>query len=105
MGDRAFVWVATSLVGGATMSQQAPLPSQEKFSAFASKLKDFRETLPQDEQPMLDAMVAAAFQQEDKPADNDVQGDWWAARGPYGGVAVGGNPGWYGPPGCTAPAG
>jgi hypothetical protein len=80
------------------MSQQAQLPDEQKFNAFASKLKDFRETLPKDEQPMLDAMVAAAFQQEDRPADNDVQGYWWAARGPYGGMAVGGNPGWYGAP-------
>ena len=80
------------------MSQQGQLPNQEKFNEFANRLKGFRESLPQDEQPMLDAMVAAAFQQEDKPAQNDVQGYWWAARGPYGNVAVGGYPGWYAAP-------
>ncbi len=72
------------------MSQQTPLPSAEKFNAFASRLKSFRDTLPKDEQPMLDAMVAAAFQQESKPAQNDVQGYWWVAYPAY--------PGWYAAP-------
>jgi hypothetical protein len=72
------------------MAEQAQLPNQDKINGFASKLKSFRDTLPQDEQPMLDAMVAAAFQQEAKPAQGDVQGYWW--------VRAGGYPGWYGAP-------
>ena len=72
------------------MSQQPQMPSQDQFNAFASRLKSFRDSLPKDEQPMLDAMVAAAFQQEDKPAQNDVQGYWWVRYGAY--------PGWYAAP-------
>ena len=72
------------------MSEQANLPNQDKINGFASKLKSFRDTLPQDEQPMLDAMVAAAFHTDEKPAEGDVQGYWY--------VRYGGYPGWYGAP-------
>lgn len=70
------------------MAQQQ-LPSQEKMNAFAAKLKDFRGGLPNDEQHILDAMVASAFQTADKPADKDVQGYWWAYPA---------YPAWYGAP-------
>ena len=69
------------------MSEQAKLPSEAQFNSFAAKVREFRNTLPQDEQPMLDAMVHAAFKQEDQ---GDVQGYWWARYPAY--------PAWYGAP-------
>jgi hypothetical protein len=81
------------------MSEQAKLPSESEFNAFAGSLREFRSTLPAGQQSMLDAMVHAAFKTEEK---GDVQGYWWAvAPGPYGPAVVGGPnivPGWYGAP-------
>jgi hypothetical protein len=69
------------------MSQEAKLPSQEQFNAFASRLKEYRGTLGKEDQHMFDAMVAAAFRQENQ---GDVQGYWWAPAPAY--------PAWYGAP-------
>ena len=69
------------------MSEQAKLPSEAQFNAFAAKVREFRSTLPKEEQPMLDAMVHAAFKKEDQ---GDVQGYWWAPYPAY--------PAWYGAP-------
>jgi hypothetical protein len=81
------------------MAEQTKLPSETEFNAFAGRLREFRGTLPGDQQQMLDAMVHAAFKTEDK---GDVQGYWWAVRpSPVGPVTVAGPgpiPGWYGAP-------
>ena len=71
------------------MADQSKLPSETQMTAFASKLKGFRDTLDADDQHILDAMVAAAFKHEEK---EEVQGYWWVATGPayY--------PGWYARP-------
>ena len=55
------------------------LPSESERKAFVEKLAQFRGTLPQSEQRMLDAMAMAAFKSEEP----DVQGYGWI-QGPYG---------------------
>jgi hypothetical protein len=68
------------------MSQQPQGPSEQERKAFIEKLGQFRSSLPQPEQRMLDAMAIAAFggQQE----QGDVQGYGWF-YGPYGPVYTG----------------
>jgi hypothetical protein len=70
------------------MSQQTKLPDEAQFNAFATKLRDFRGTLPKEEQHMFDAMVHSAFKKEGDQSQ-DVQGYWYV----YGAY-----PGWYGAP-------
>jgi hypothetical protein len=55
------------------------LPSESERKAFVEKLAQFRGTLPQSEQRMLDAMSIAAF---GAPEDEDVQGYQWFYAGP-----------------------
>ena len=78
------------------MAEQSKMPSEQEFNAFVGRLREFRGTLPEGDQRMLDAMVGAAFKTEEQ---GDVQGYWYAVRpGPYGPVAVGGPgpvPGFY----------
>ena len=62
-------------------------PSENERKAFLEKLGQFRSTLPQSEQRMLDAMATAAFQPQQ--GEGDVQGYGWVpAPGPYGPVPV-----------------
>ena len=66
---------------------QTQMPSESERKAFIEKLGQFRSSLPQGEQRMLDAMAIAAFgggQQE----QGDVQGYGWY-YGPYGPVYTG----------------
>ena len=82
------------------MAQQAPLPSEQERQAFAQKLGQFRGTLPQSEQRMLDAMVMAAFQPD---SQTDVQGYEWFYAGPqYTGGSSSHNPWWYNGSGAAA---
>jgi hypothetical protein len=57
------------------MSQQQPIPSDQERKAFLEKLGQFRGSLAQNEQRMLDAMAAAAFQPQQ--GQGDVQGYGW----------------------------
>ena len=77
------------------MPDQVKLPSEEQFKSFVSELKGFRSTLSPDHQQMFDTMVRAAFRHDD---EKDVEGYWWAARGPEGNVAVGAHPEWFAEP-------
>ena len=43
------------------MSQQTQLPWKSQFHSFAARLRECRDTLPGEEQRMLDAMVHASF--------------------------------------------
>jgi hypothetical protein len=54
-------------------------PSEAERKAFVEKLAQFRGTLPQGEQRMLDAMAIVAF---GAPEDEDVQGYQWFYAGP-----------------------
>jgi hypothetical protein len=78
------------------MPEQPQLPSEEQFNGFVGRLREFRSTLPQEDQRMLDALVQAGFKTEEQ---GDVQGYWWGvAATPYGPVGVGGPgpaPGFY----------
>jgi hypothetical protein len=60
------------------------LPSESERKAFVEKLAQFRGTLPQSEQRMLDAMAMAAFGGSQQPSGDDVQGYQWF----YGPVAT-----------------
>ena len=81
------------------MAEESKLPNEQQFNDFVGKLREFRGSLSQDNQRMLDAMVGAAFKTEEQ---GDVQGYWYAvAPSIYGPVAVGGPgpvPGFYAAP-------
>jgi len=80
------------------MSEQAQLPSVEERQAFAQKLGEFRNSLPENEQRMLDAMVIASF----TPAA-DVEGYEWFYTGPqYVPSTSSRNPYWYNGSGAAA---
>jgi hypothetical protein len=78
------------------MAEETKLPSEQEFNAFVGRLREFRGTLSEGDQRMLDAMVGAAFKTEQQ---GDVEGYWYAVRpSPYGPVAVAGPgpvPGFY----------
>ncbi len=62
------------------------MPSESERKAFIEKLGAFRNTLPQSEQRMLDAMAIAAFGAHQQPKEgDDVQGYGWV-WGPAGWV-------------------
>ena len=68
------------------MAEQVPLPSEDEFNAFAARVREFRGTLTDPQQKMLDAMVHAAFKKDDSA---DVESYWYAYPAA---------PGWYGAP-------
>jgi hypothetical protein len=69
------------------MATAAPELSQAQFEAFAKKLRAFRDTLPEDDQRILDAMYHASMGTHEEK-DDDMHA-YWVAAGPRG-VAVGG---------------
>jgi hypothetical protein len=80
------------------MAEQPQFPSVEERQAFAQKLGEFRDSLPQGEQRMLDAMAMAAF----KP-QSDVEGYEWFYSGPqYVPSTSSRNPYWYNGSGAAA---
>jgi hypothetical protein len=82
------------------MSEQTTLPSIEERQAFARKLGEFRITLPQNEQRMLDAVVIAAFA---PPGERDVQGYQGFYYGPQLVPPTSSpNPWWYNGSGAAA---
>lgn len=74
------------------MSNAPQPPSDTEFQAFLSKLTDYRATLAEGEQKLLDAMVAAALGQGQGSGDEEVKPYWVATvnpAGPAGGVGYG----------------
>jgi len=62
-------------------------PTQEQVEAFTNKLQEFRGTLGEGDQHLLDAMYHAAMGTHEQK-DEEVHA-YWVARGPRGGVAAG----------------
>ncbi len=60
-------------------------PSDAQVEAFLNKLRAFRDTLPEDEQRLLNAMYYAAIGKQEK-ADEDVESYWVAYHNPVGPV-------------------
>jgi hypothetical protein len=74
--------------------------TKEEITEFLAALSSYRKTLPEGQQRLLDAMIAAAL--EKKAQSQEVQTYWAAVNpvGPVGGPGAGGvavNP--YGPAG------
>ena len=68
------------------------LPRETERQAFVEKVRAFRETLPEPEQHMLDAMVRAAFGPAAEAEEKEVEGYHWVYT-PYGPVYT--TPTWY----------
>jgi len=70
-----------------TMAETATRPTEAQVEAFVTKLRTYGDTLPEDEQRLLNSMFAAALgKQEGK--EEEVKAYWYAY--PYAG--------WYGSP-------
>jgi hypothetical protein len=83
----------------------APMPSDTQVKEFLGRLKTYRDTLPESDQALLDAMVAAAVGKKAGEEEEDVQSYWVAVNpvGPAGGVGYGyAAGGAYGAVGYTA---
>jgi hypothetical protein len=87
---------ATSVVGAAAehrarmetpMAGTSARPTEAQVEAFAKKLRAYGDTLPEDEQRLLNSMFCAALGKQDGK-EEDVHGFWYAY--PYAG--------WYGSP-------
>ena len=69
------------------MASTSARPTEAQVEAFIKKLRGYGESLPEDEQRLLNSMMAAAIgKQEGK--EEDIQSYWYAY--PYAG--------WYGSP-------
>jgi hypothetical protein len=86
----------TSVVGAAaeqqaqveeTMAGTSARPTEAQVEAFSKKLKAYGDTLPEDEQRLLNSMFIAVLGKQDGK-EEDVHGFWYAY--PYAG--------WYGSP-------
>jgi len=66
-------------------------PTDAQVEEFTKKLRAFRDTLPEDDQRLLNAMYYAAMGKHEEK-DEDMHA-YWVAAGPRG-VAVGGAGGW-----------
>jgi hypothetical protein len=75
----ALYWLQPREERSETMSEQTQLPSEQEFNGFVGKLREFRGTLPQQDQRMLDAMVQAAFKTDNAEPQGDVQGYWYSS--------------------------
>jgi hypothetical protein len=79
------------------MKQQSEPPSQALMQAFAKRLAEFRDTLPDDQQQLLDTMVVAALA---PPWASDEETEAYWAR--YKGVLRSPNAVWYTGSGAAA---
>ncbi|HEY7064660.1 MAG TPA: hypothetical protein VII06_24515 [Chloroflexota bacterium] len=77
------------------MGQDRQVPNQGALQAFAERLADFRKTLPEEQQQLLDTLVVAALRPE---AVDDVA-PYWAQ---YSGIRTSPNPSWYTGSGAAA---
>ena len=69
------------------MSGTPARPTEVQVEAFVSNLRGYRDTLPEDEQRLLNSMFFAALGKQEA-TEEDVSGYWWAY--PYSA--------WYGTP-------
>ena|SRR5713101_10140991 len=73
------------------MSNPKKVPSDAEIQGFLGRLKEYRATLAEGDQSLLDAMVNAALGKHAEPED-EVQSYWVAYHnpvGPAGGVGYG----------------
>ena len=63
------------------MTHMKSEPTEEQVQKFVQKLRGYRDTLPEDEQCLLNAMYFAAMGQQGQK-DEDTQ-SYWVAAGPY----------------------
>jgi hypothetical protein len=70
-------------------------PSEAEINSFVEKLRAFRDTLPEGDRRLLNAMYYAAMGKHEEK-DEDVH-SYWVAAGPRG-VAAGGYGGWAAAP-------
>jgi hypothetical protein len=70
------------------VTQQRQPPSEATIQAFGERLDEFRGSLPEEQRPLLDTMLAAALRPE---GQGDVQ-SYWAQ---YSGINTSPNPSWY----------
>jgi len=83
------------------------MPSDTQIREFLGRLKTYRDTLPEGDQLLLDAMVAAAVGKKPDEKAEEVHSYWvavnpvgpaggpgygYAAGGPYGAVGYGATP-------------
>ncbi len=89
------------------MSSTSPAPTDSELQGFLGRLREYRSTLSERDQALLNAMVAAAIGRKPEPED-DVHPFWvayhnpvgpaggpgygTAVAGPYGAAAWGGSP-------------
>jgi hypothetical protein len=78
------------------MRQERPAPSQSLLQAFAERLAEFRQTLPEEQQRLLDTMLAAALR---PAAEAEEVQSYWAQ---YNGIRTSPNPSWYTGSGAAA---
>ena len=69
------------------MASTSTRPTEAQIDAFVSKMRTYRDTLPEDEQRLLNSMFFAALG-EQKAKGEDVQAFWYSY--PYSS--------WYGSP-------
>src|SRR5438094_443696 len=70
----------------------APAPTDAEVKEFLAGLHSYRETLPEKQQMLLDAMVAAAVGKKAGGAEEEEVQSYWVAvnpRGPAGGPGYG----------------
>ncbi len=78
------------------MTQQRQPPRPELLQEFGERLSQFRASLPEEQQPLLDTMLTAALR-PDKTSD-EVQPFWTQYRG----ISTSANPSWYDSSGAAA---
>jgi len=66
-------------------------PTDAQVEAFTTKLRAYRDTLPEDEQRLLNAMYFAAMGKHEAP-DEEVQSYWVAVARPYAPVGYAASP-------------
>jgi hypothetical protein len=69
------------------MAGTSARPTEAQVEAFVNKMRAYRDTLPEDEQRLLNSMLYAALGKQEAK-DEDVHSYWYAY--PYAG--------WYGSP-------
>jgi hypothetical protein len=73
------------------MSNPSARPTEAQIEAFVNKMRAYRDTLPEDEQRLLNSMFFAAMGQHAEK-DEDTHAYWVSYAAPYA------YSGWYGSP-------
>lgn len=77
------------------MARQRQAPDAEQLQAFGERLAKFRESLSDEQQALLDTMLAAAL----RPESAEEVESYWAQ---YSGIRTSPNPSWYTGSGAAA---